>query len=136
MKHPIAFDFDGTITLNNEYPNCGILRAGIDDCIRKLALDGYPIIIYTCRATTTEASTEAYCMMVEYLRDNGIMYTCINSNAIVSSKFNPHKPFAAIYVDDCALGWDDHWNGDDIYKLIMSRLFDGRVNSLDIKNMI
>ena len=136
MKLPIAFDFDGTITLNNEYPNCGKLRPGIDDCIRSLALEGYPIIIYTCRDAINEASTEAYCMMIEYLRDNGIMYTCINRNASPSAAFNPYKPFAAIYVDDCALGWDDTWTGGDIYKMIMRRLFDNKVNTLNIEHTL
>jgi len=132
MKHPICFDFDGTITLKNEYPNCGAMRPGIDDCIRKLALDGYPIIIYTCRDTINESAMEAYCMMVEYLRDNGIMYKCINSNANPSSNFNPIKPYAMIYVDDCALGWNNSWTGDDIYKMIIERIFNKQVNTLTL----
>ena len=133
MKHPICFDFDGTITLNNEYPNCGKLRPGIQKCIQDLALDGYPIIIYTCRSANTYNQLEAYVMMVEYLRDNGIIYTCINSNANPSATFNPSKPFASIYVDDCALGWNPDWVGSDIYRMIMSRLFKGDVNKLEDK---
>jgi len=130
MKQPIAFDFDGTITLKNEYPNCGELRPGIDDCIRQLALLGHPIIIYTCRDVKTHDQLEAYNMMVQYLQEQGIVYTCINSNAQPSGRFNPTKPYAAIYVDDCALGWNPDWNGLDIYNLIMKYFNKNTINKL------
>lgn len=134
MKHPIAFDFDGTITQRNEYPLCGEIRPGIRKCIQDLALEGYPIIIYTCRSANGYKQAEAYIMMVEYLRDYGIVYSCINSNVNPSTTFNPIKPYAAIYVDDCALGWNPEWTGYDIYNMIQERLHKGAVNTLNYKD--
>jgi len=126
LKHPIAFDFDGTITQENHYPNCDELRPGIVDCIHKLRDEGYPIIIHTCRDCKTHDQTEEFIMMVQYLRENCIYYDTINSNVMIpyfnNATFNSHKPYAIIYVGDDALGWNPNWTGEDIYKLIKERL--------------
>ena len=131
MKLPIAFDFDGTITKYNEYPNCGVLRSGIQNCIQDLTNEGYPIIIHTCRSNNTELAAEAYADMVSYLRDNGICYTTINSNAQPSATFNPLKIYAAIYVDDSALGWNPNWDGTDIYRMIKDLINTHRINTIN-----
>ena len=49
----IAFDFDGTITQENIYPNVGAMRPLMDKCIQQLYNDGAHIIIWTCRSTST-----------------------------------------------------------------------------------
>lgn len=130
MKEPIAFDFDGTITLRNEYPNCGVLRPGIAQCIQKLASEGFGIIIHTCRDFKHYDQAEAYAMMLEYLRDNGIVYDCINTNVNPTIRFNPTKPYAIIYVDDCALGWNPNWTGKDIYDMIHKKIDNKHINHL------
>ena len=118
----IAFDFDGTITKRNEYPNCGLLRNGIDKCISKLYNEGHNITIYTCRSTNTLRRLNAYNRMVEYLQLNCIMYNVINGNVNPSKDFNPIKPYWHILVDDSALGFNDDWTGKDIYNLIQERI--------------
>lgn len=128
MKAPIAFDFDGTITLTNEYPRCERIRPGIADCICRLQREGHSIIIHTCRDTQTRESTQAYMMMVHYLHENGILNYVINTNVNPQRNFNPRKPWAVIYVDDCALGWNPDWTGQDIYEQIHLKLDSGHVN--------
>lgn len=118
----IAFDFDGTITVDNMYPFIGKLRENIGYCISRLAAEGHKIIIFTCRDTQTRQATKAYNDMLNFLDDNVIPYHTINSNVTPNWNFNPRKVYADVYVDDRALGWDPNWTGMDIYDLIRSTL--------------
>lgn len=119
----IAFDFDGTITKRNEYPNCGELREGIKECIDKLIYqDKCKIIIFTCRSINTPDQCNAYVDMINYLGKNDISFHVINNNVNPSKDFNPYKPYWNILVDDSALGFNPNWTGDDIYKLIKERI--------------
>jgi len=88
----IAFDFDGTITKRNEYPNCGELREGIKRCINKLHKQGHSIIIFTCRSAGTIIQIYAYIEMIHYLSANDIHFDTINSNINPNKDFNPIKP--------------------------------------------
>lgn len=118
----IAFDFDGTITKENNYPLCLELREGIVKCIRELYIEGHYIIIFTCRDTGTQEQLDAYNSMINYLRNNKIPYHVINKNVIPSFNFNPTKPYWNILVDDSALGFNKNWTGEDIYNLIQQQI--------------
>lgn len=124
----IAFDFDGTITRYNEYPKCGELRPGIQECINDLYRAGHKIIIFTCRDVQHVSQLEAYIDMVNYLRKNHIQFTIINRNANPVAQFNPIKPYWNILVDDSALGFDENWTGSDIYKLIQAKMETDKLN--------
>lgn len=114
----IAFDFDGTITKQNEYPKCGLLREGIVECIRKLKEEGNYIIIFTCRDVSTNSQANAYIDMLIYLNRNCIPFDAINNNINPNTNFNPKKPYWNILVDDSALGFNKNWTGEDIYNMI------------------
>ena len=60
--------------------------------------------------------------MVNYLRNNKIPYNVINKNVKPAFNFNPVKPYRNILIDDSALGFNDEWTGEDIYKLIKEKL--------------
>lgn len=116
----IAFDFDGTITQENIYPNVGAIRPLMDKCIQRLYNDGAHIIIWTCRSTATIEQYSAYLKMLAFLKEHQIPFHCINSNT--EQDFVSQKIFAHLYVDDAALGWNPNWNGNDIYDMICKRL--------------
>ena len=116
----IAFDFDGTITMDNRYPEIGEIRPGIQECIKRLNDLGAYIIIYTCRDECTEIQLEAYNKMLSFLRKNDIYNFSVNKN--IRCGFVSRKPFAHIYVDDASLFWDPQLNGMQIFKQICKRL--------------
>lgn len=118
----IAFDFDGTITKRNEYPDCGEIREGIVHCIIRLHNEGHDIMIFTCRDVQHISQIAAYNKMINYLINKSIPFRTINRNVNPTRAFNPIKPYWEILVDDSALGFDPNWTGDDIYNLIQERI--------------
>lgn len=118
----IAFDFDGTITKENNYPLCLELRKGIVECINTLYDEGHYIIIFTCRDTSNKRALTAYNIMIKYLDNHNIKYHVVNRNVTPSIDFNPIKPYWDILVDDTALGFNPEWTGSDIYNLIHSKI--------------
>jgi hypothetical protein len=118
----IAFDFDGTITKQNNYPLCLEIREGIVNCINKLYDEGHDIIIYTCRDAGNERGLDAYINMIQYLKYHKIKYHIVNGNINPTTVFNPKKLYWHILVDDTALGFNPEWSGDDIYRMINDKV--------------
>jgi len=120
----IAFDFDGTITLKNEYPKCGNIRPGIAECIERLKVDGHQIIIFTCRSVGKPNAFRAYSAMLDYLEFYRIPYDIINDNLQRFDGVDSRKPFWDVLVDDSSLGFKFDWDGYDIYDKIIEKLIE------------
>ena len=128
----IAFDFDGTITKRNKYPECDIPREGIVECIDKLTAEGHKILIFTCRSVNTTKQALAYYKMLEYLHENEILFDVVNANVDPKIGFNPIKPYWHILVDDSALGWNNDWTGEDIYNMVIKKLNEPSVKQIEL----
>ncbi len=93
----IAVDFDGIITVSDNFPNIGELRPGIISKLNRLKQNGFRLILWTCR-------TEPYLSeAVEFCKTNGLTFDAINDNIQeVKDHYgqNPRKIFADYYLDD------------------------------------
>ena len=84
----ICFDFDGTITLNDNYPLIGECNIEIKTLINKLYNKGYVIIINSARQTIHIND------IINYLNTNEIKY----NHVLLAT-----KPIADLYIDDKGL---------------------------------
>lgn len=92
-----AFDFDGTITMENVFPKIAEPRQIVVDKMHELSKDlSNIIIIWSCRSDDFENQ------MKEWLDDRSIPYDFLNENPIFN--IGTRKIFANIYIDDRA-GW-------------------------------
>jgi len=119
-RYTIAFDFDGTITTESNYPEVASLRTGIKECIDSLYDAGAEIIIWTCRHPHGDKETNlAYQMMVDFLKKHRIKYTDINKNKVPLAPNPGPKVYADLYVDDKILGWNPNITGAELLKQII-----------------
>lgn len=112
----LAIGFDGTI-VEHEYPYVGIFRKNALTVLRRLADEGFIIIIWTCR--NKEKNDKAFQEMVDHLEVKNIKYHYINENTkeVIESFGETRKVLANIYIDDRQVGGlPDDW--EDIYQLI------------------
>lgn len=112
-KKVIAVDFDGTITLGDNYPDLGIVNKKAIDVINKIKKRGHEIIIWTCRDSW---------IIEETLNEHGIMYDAINENTeYLKEKWgnNPRKVGADILIDDKSLFYVNDWSKieDELIKI-------------------
>lgn len=114
----IAFDFDGTITTRNHYPEIKEIRPNIDKCINNLYLQGANIVIWTCRNNSTPNQFIAYNLMIETLNKHNIHYHSINKNLL--QDFVSYKIYADLYVDDNSLDWNPDIDGLELYEKILN----------------
>ncbi len=99
----IAVDFDGTLSLNGNFPFTGTPNIRLMNKLKNLHAQGnVVIIIWTCRAE------DGHLLMVEqFLHDHGFdIYKYINNNPEVPFVCS-RKIFADIYIDDRAIHVDD-----------------------------
>lgn len=94
-KKTIVFDFDGTITKQNTFPEIAEPNTFIVQLMAEAKELGFEVIIHSCR-TSTELNDPATAddqlrQMKEYLEVNGIPYDSI---------YTSNKPIAILYVDD------------------------------------
>jgi|TARA_R110000850_G_scaffold90138_7_gene192402 hypothetical protein len=112
FKAILAIDFDHTICMS-EYPDVGVQRKDSGQFIRKLAEEGYGIVINTCREGLALATA------IKWLNKNKIPYHYVNCNfPHLIELFNAdcRKISASVYIDDKCLTGLPAWK--DIYKLI------------------
>ena len=113
-KYVIAIDFDDTITEPSPFPYMGKIRPEAKRYIRQLYMDGYLLILWTCRCD--KYLEEA----IEALQDEGILqyFTYINEDGL---NRNANKVVADFYIDDRSyLGDKLEW--EPIYKYITENL--------------
>lgn len=97
----IAVDFDGTC-VEHEFPNVGQDVPHADRVLRRLAANGCKLILWTMRSDSDEGKplTDA----VKWFKDKNIPLFGINENPSQKNWTQSPKAYAALYIDDAALG--------------------------------
>lgn len=105
-ERTICIDFDGVL---HDYKDgyqgqdvFGVPVKGASEATKALKLNGWCIIIFTCRS-----NTEAF---RKWLSDNEIAYDFINENPYQPKDADSKKPIADVYLDDCALKFEGNWD--------------------------
>ena len=100
----LAVDFDGTITRDNDFPNCGELMPGAKEVLKELHELGCIVILYTCRVGQDLVAAVKHC------RHNKIPIDYVNRNIPqIEGKYAYPKIFANYYIDDLNLGGFPGW---------------------------
>ena len=94
-KPIVAVDFDGTLSLDSQYPNIGRFNTHLYEALMKLKGIGWSIVLWTCREG--EELREA----VEWCKMNGLEFDAINENP-PEVPFKSRKVVADMYIDDRA----------------------------------
>lgn len=89
-------DFDGTITLRNEFPNIGELRPGALEGIKTLQAHGWKCCLWTCR------HGEYLEMAKNFLESHGVLMDGYNTSPYDDRYLGARKPIADVYIDDTA----------------------------------
>ena len=89
-------DFDGTITLKNDFPNIGELRPGALEGIKALQENGWTCCLWTCR------HGEYLEMAKNFLESHGVVMDGYNTSPYDGRFPGARKPIADIYIDDSA----------------------------------
>lgn len=96
----VAFDFDGTITLKDEYPNIGTPNIDIINIIKSLQENNVKVILWSCREGVELNGAVTFCMAY------GIKFDAINENLPVIQEYcgkDTRKIYADLYIDDKAI---------------------------------
>ena len=94
-KPIVAVDFDGTLSLDSQYPNIGRFNTHLYEALMELKGIGWSIVLWTCREG--EELREA----VEWCKMNGLECDAINENP-PEVPFKSRKVVADMYIDDNA----------------------------------
>ena len=91
----VAVDFDGTLSLDSQYPNIGRFNTPLYEALMKLKSIGWSIVLWTCREGKELKEAVEWCKM------NGLEFDAINENPPEVS-FKSRKVVADMYIDDNA----------------------------------
>ena len=94
-KPIVAVDFDGTLSLDSQYPNIGRFNTHLYEALMKLRGIGWSIVLWTCREGKELKEAVEWCKM------NGLEFDAINENPS-HVPFKSRKVVANIYIDDNA----------------------------------
>ena len=94
-KPIVAVDFDGTLSLDSEYPNIGRFNTHLYEALMKLKGIGWSIVLWTCREGKELKEAVEWCKM------NGLEFDAINENP-PEVPFKSRKVVADMYIDDNA----------------------------------
>ena len=94
-KPIVAVDFDGTLSLDSQYPNIGRFNTHLYEALMKLRGIGWSIVLWTCREG--KELKEA----LEWCANNGLEFDAINENP-PEVPFKSRKVVADMYIDDRA----------------------------------
>ena len=94
-KPIVAVDFDGTLSLDSQYPNIGRFNTHLYEALMKLKSIGWSIVLWTCREGKELKEAIEWCKM------NGLEFDAINENPPEVS-FKSRKVVADMYIDDRA----------------------------------
>jgi len=126
----VAFDFDGTISQGDHYPDCGPIRPYAKEVINFLTDSGVKVVINTSRDVAIDQDVlkvhDDVTPMIEYLDSNGIRYSAVNKSfQFAPFLYNSRKVYAHMYIDDRGYGWIESY-GAMIYVLhnILTELLD------------
>lgn len=91
----VAVDFDGTLSLDSQYPNIGRFNTHLYEALMKLKGIGWSIVLWTCREGKELKEAVEWCKM------NGLEFDAINENPS-HVPFKSRKVVADMYIDDRA----------------------------------
>ena len=91
----VAVDFDGTLSLDSQYPNIGRFNTHLYEALMKLKGIGWSIVLWTCREGKELKEAVECCKM------NGLEFDAINENPS-HVPFKSRKVVADMYIDDRA----------------------------------
>ena len=91
----VAVDFDGTLSLDSQYPNIGRFNTHLYQALMKSKGLGWSIVLWTCREGKELKEAVEWCEM------NGLEFDAINENPSHVS-FKSRKVVADMYIDDRA----------------------------------
>ena len=91
----VAVDFDGTLSLDSQYPNVGRFNTHLYEALMKLRSIGWSIVLWTCREGKELREAVEWCKM------NGLEFDAINENP-PEVPFKSRKVVADMYIDDRA----------------------------------
>ena len=94
-KPIVAVDFDGTLSLDSQYPNIGRFNTRLYEALMDLRKCDWSIVLWTCREG--KELKEA----VEWCANNGLEFDAINENP-PEVPFKSRKVVANMYIDDNA----------------------------------
>ena len=94
-KPIVAVDFDGTLSLDSQYPDIGRFNTHLYEALMKLKGIGWSIVLWTCREGKELKEAVEWCKM------NGLEFDAINENPPEVS-FKSRKVVADMYIDDRA----------------------------------
>ena len=102
----IGFDFDGTLTERNEFPNIGKPNEQMIALCKRAQNLGIETILWTCRVEKELQSAVNFC------KEYGLEFSAINDNVPSNIKTyghiykeQPRKVYCDYYVDDKAIGY-------------------------------
>lgn len=128
----IAIDFDDTISIGDDYPNCSVIRPWAKTVINFMHALGIKIVIWTSRDVAyNQEEKQMYdhlTPMLKFLENQDVKYDAINKSVQFSPyAYNGRKIYAHMYVDDRGYGWDGDDSGDDTVMLSVLTSFLQRV---------
>lgn len=91
----VAVDFDGTLSLDAQYPNIGRFNTSLYEALMKLRSIGWSIVLWTCREGKELKEAVIWCA------NNGLEFDAINENPS-HVPFKSRKVVADMYIDDRA----------------------------------
>ena len=91
----VAVDFDGTLSLDAQYPNIGRFNTHLYEALMKLRGIGWSIVLWTCREGKELREAVIWCA------NNGLEFDAINENPS-HVPFKSRKVVADMYIDDRA----------------------------------
>ena len=94
-KPIVAVDFDGTLSLDAQYPNIGRFNTPLYEALMKLRGIGWSIVLWTCREGKELREAVIWCA------NNGLEFDAINENPS-HVPFKSRKVVADMYIDDRA----------------------------------
>ena len=105
-KPIVAVDFDGTLSLDSQYPNIGRFNTHLYEALMELKGIGWSIVLWTCREGKELKEAVEWCKM------NGLEFDAINENP-PEVPFKSRKVVANMYIDDRA-----YMPKTDFYKFV------------------
>lgn len=106
-KPIICVDFDGTIIEDGHWPAMGPVLPGAAYALRKLA-EHYTLVVYTCRTAPTMpdgAVRSEEDKLIELKAIHDVMVGLGLGWVLIWQ--DPHKPDAAVYIDNKAVAFRD-----------------------------
>lgn len=107
-KPIVAVDFDGTLSLDSQYPDIGQFNTPLYEALMRLRSIGWSIVLWTCREGKELKEAVVWCA------NNGLEFDAINENPS-HVPFKSRKVVADMYIDDRA-----HMPTTTFYKFVDS----------------